>query len=311
MQDLVSNGVTQLAGLMPDSLLWALSRVIARLQDPVFQRDIAKTASIVLVVLLLEIGARKKWKLRYGSKNFRFDVLYFVFYYSGLYHVLVFAWIYRGLTSAVQTHAPWLQLELLADTPLLLQVVAVIVIFDFVGYWSHRWRHANRFLWEFHAVHHSQTVLTPMSNYRFHLVDETVLRLCVFLPFQIVGATTIEIWLLLDFLMAWVLLVQHSEWSWTYGRLGRIVVSPAFHRMHHSRDLVHQNSNYAMLFSFWDDLFGTAERKAPLPRLHGLSDSNLDGSFAGQMLRPFTNALAQWRAPVKPVPSESPAGPAD
>lgn len=306
MPEFLSSALVALNGWLPDSMAWAVSRIAARLQDPVFLRDMAKTSSILAVVLLLEIGARRQWRLRYGSRNFRFDVLYFVFYYSGLYHLLVFSWIYRNLTEAIQAHAPWLQMDLLAGMPILLQVLLVVLVFDFTGYWSHRWRHANRFLWEFHAVHHSQTTLTPMTNYRFHFVDETVLRLCVFLPFQVIGATTIEIWLLLDFLMAWVLLVQHSELTWNYGRLGRVVVSPAFHRMHHSEDLQHQNSNFAMLFSFWDDLFGTAQRKAPLPERHGLQGSPLAENFTGQVLTPFANAFGRWRPGAGPGQAGNP-----
>ena len=103
----------------------------------------------------------------------------------------------------------------------------MVLVSDFVGYWSHRWRHSSKLLWTFHSIHHSQTNLTIVSNYRFHVVDETLLRLWLFIPFQMLG-TGLALWLWLDLIMAWILYVQHSEWKWTYGRLGYIFVSPAF-----------------------------------------------------------------------------------
>jgi hypothetical protein len=48
-------------------------------------------------------------------------------------------------------------------------------------------------------------------------------------------------------------------------------ISPRFHRMHHSTDERMQNRNFGGVFSFWDDVFGTAERRAPPPAQHGLS----------------------------------------
>jgi len=132
--------------------------------------------------------------VRYGSRNFRIDLLYYVFYYSGLYHVLFFLWVYRALEGLVSAYAPWLQMNLLRDMSPAVQVVVLIVTADFLGYWAHRARHASAILWAFHKVHHSQTILTAVTNYRFHIVDETFLRLCLFIPFQILGPG-VEMWL--------------------------------------------------------------------------------------------------------------------
>ena len=40
--------------------------------------------------------------------------------------------------------------------------------------------------------------------------------------------------------------------------LGRIIVTPEFHQLHHSRTLTETNSNYSQVFAFWDALFGSA-----------------------------------------------------
>jgi sterol desaturase/sphingolipid hydroxylase (fatty acid hydroxylase superfamily) len=283
---------------LPESewLTWFVTRVDANLLGPTSLRDNTKILLFVSIGFLLEVAAKKNWRLRYGSRNFRIDVLYYIFYYTGIYQILIYTWIYRSLTHLVTAYAPWMKMELFSGMSPGMQIVVLILAADFFGYWSHRLRHAYRFLWVFHSIHHSQTILTPVANFRFHFVDETVLRLCLFIPFTMLGIP-VMIWLWVDLFMAWVLLLQHSEWSWTYGPFGRIFVSPAFHRIHHAKDERLHNSNYAMLFSFWDDLFGTAERKAPVPAEHGLPGDPVPETVMGQILYPFREIARDFRRP--------------
>ena len=53
-------------------------------------------------------------------------------------------------------------------------VVMTLVLFaayEF-GYWlDHYFSHNIPFLWEFHKVHHTAEVLTPITNFRVHPVD--------------------------------------------------------------------------------------------------------------------------------------------
>src|SRR4029077_7936965 len=52
-------------------------------------------------------------------------------------------------------------------------------------------------------------------------------------------------------------LLNHSLLDWKFGPLGRIVVSPWAHRIHHSTVPEHVNRNYGGVFSLWDRLFGS------------------------------------------------------
>src|SRR4030095_6216679 len=46
-----------------------------------------------------------------------------------------------------------------------------LALADFAGFLAHVVQHRNPLLWEFHRVHHSLTVMHPLSNYREHWVD--------------------------------------------------------------------------------------------------------------------------------------------
>ena len=45
------------------------------------------------------------------------------------------------------------------------------LLFDFVGYWTHRLAHEVPFMWRFHAVHHSPEHMDWVSGFRIHPFD--------------------------------------------------------------------------------------------------------------------------------------------
>jgi sterol desaturase/sphingolipid hydroxylase (fatty acid hydroxylase superfamily) len=286
-------------GFVQASLDWIITRFEVHVLSAAGVHNFLLPLTVLGVTFFLEIASRKDWRFRYGSRNFRIDVLYYVFYYSGIYHVLFYAWIYGALTRALTDHAPWLQLNLVGALPPAMQVVALIFAFDFFHYWNHRLRHANRFLWAFHSIHHSQTTLTMMTTFRLHIVDETVFRILMFIPFYILGfSPLLIIWVWADLMFVWITGVQHSEWEWSYGAAGRFFVSPRFHRMHHSTNEKMQNCNFGGLFSFWDDLFGTAERAVPIPSVHGLAGNPVPETLSGQFAYPFVKIARELRRPA-------------
>src|SRR3954447_4490883 len=78
----------------------------------------------------------------------------------------------------------------------------------------------------------------------------------------------------------------HANVRFGFGNWGdRLLVSPKFHRMHHSITAGKKGCNFATLFPIWDILFGTADFKSSATAT-GVADSNEygDGYFAQQWL---------------------------
>src|SRR5262249_50558904 len=50
--------------------------------------------------------------------------------------------------------------------------------------------------------------------------------------------------------------LQHANLRWTYGPAGRVIVSPAYHRLHHARE--DQSINLGVVLTIWDVLAGRA-----------------------------------------------------
>jgi hypothetical protein len=79
----------------------------------------------------------------------------------------------------------------------------------------------------------------------------------------------------------------HADLPWTYGPLGRVFVSPAMHRWHHAADKAAFDTNYATVFSIFDQAFGTYRVPGPCTVPLGVTD-DMAPTLAGQMSYAFS-----------------------
>lgn len=167
-----------------------------------------------------------------------------------------------------------------------LQVLLCIVVVDFVGYWRHRLMHW-KFLWHFHAVHHSSTRVDWLSNDRFHpvnyfvsaIVNVIVISL-IFDPF--VGAVSMMTRRTYG-------LYTHANLRISYGPLDHVLVSPLFHRWHHSAAKESIDKNFATFFSLFDTMFGSfyLPQDKRDPEVMGIHGYTMPTGFIVQLVYPF------------------------
>ncbi len=145
--------------------------------------------------------------------------------------------------------------ELIAvNLSLPLQVIAAIVLIDFISYWRHRIMHMQP-LWPMHAIHHCSTRLDWLSTERFHVfnyfiivfINTVVVTLCFGPAAALYSAMARRFY---NFLI-------HANIKLDYGPLNYVFVCPRFHHWHHSSDRRAINCNYTTFFSFFDLIFGT------------------------------------------------------
>ena len=145
-----------------------------------------------------------------------------------------------------------------------------ILVLDFSAFLSHYWLHKVPLLWEFHKVHHIAEGLTPITGFRDHPIDvifKKTLRafiLGMYLGgFNYVTNSQVEIAtiggvIVSTFLFDFTINLRHSHIWISYGwHLEHILCSPAMHQIHHSKEKIHIDKNFSLIFSFWDYLFGT------------------------------------------------------
>ncbi len=153
----------------------------------------------------------------------------------------------------------------------LLFTLVLAMALDFGLFFGHYLLHKIPFLWEFHKVHHTAEVMTPITVYRMHPVDNMLIlvfgALCTgllggVLQFYMGGQGLmlqvggVNLFFVLYYFFGYNL--RHSHIWLDYGPvLSRILMSPAQHQIHHSAEPRHFDKNQGFIFSFWDALFGT------------------------------------------------------
>jgi len=153
----------------------------------------------------------------------------------------------------------------------LLATVASVVVADFVFFAAHYLLHKIPILWKFHEVHHSAEVLTPVTVYRVHPIEDLLNGIVGALVGAIIGifytgafdreagVTTffgVNVIVLAFFLFGNVL--RHSHVWLSYGPfLSRVFISPAQHQIHHSSAQKHWDKNFGYILAIWDWLFRT------------------------------------------------------
>jgi len=143
--------------------------------------------------------------------------------------------------------------------PAWLSVIATIIALDLVSYAWHRANHRVGPLWRFHQVHHSDPTFTTSTGLRFH-PGELLLSLPIrLLAVVVLGAPVVGV-LAFEVVFTFANLVEHGDIDLPQRServLGRVFVTPALHRRHHTRMGPERDTNFGTVFSGWDRLFGT------------------------------------------------------
>ena len=248
---------------------------------------------VSLFCWILERAASWRRDQRAFRKQIWQDFFWLVFngHYAGVLVAFASAWLIdRVLASVGGPALPSPEsTHLLSALPLWAQFLLFLVFKDFLEYCVHNLLHRVPWLWEFHKLHHSILELDWIGNFRFHWMEIVVYRGLTFLPLVVLGID--------GQVILWVAVVgtlighlNHSNLNFEWGPFAKLINSPRFHVWHHDF-VLHGRSgqNFAIVFSLWDWLFGTAYRPAAdQPERLGFADMDrFPESLPGRLLYPF------------------------
>ncbi|MDI4633921.1 sterol desaturase family protein [Pelomonas sp. V22] len=206
----------------------------------------------------------------------RVDVIYTLIHRLGLFRLVMFFSL-EPLFDAVSGEmrlagVPTWQLDSLwpgvTDQPLV-SFVLYVVAFDLLMYWLHRAQHGFNWWWSLHSLHHSQRQMTLWSDNRNHLLDAVLIDAAFVLVARLIGVGPGQFVALVALSQLMESLQHANARLWFGPLLERVLVSPRFHRRHHSIGIGHESDgkgtlgghNFAVLFPVWDIVFGTADFK--------------------------------------------------
>lgn len=147
----------------------------------------------------------------------------------------------------------WLELPLWLALPL------SVVLLDAAIYFQHLVFHRVPLLWRLHRMHHADRDIDVTTGARFHPI-EIVLSMWIKVAIVILlGAPAIGV-LVFEVVLNASAMFNHSNAKLPLGVdrwLRRVVVTPDFHRVHHSVIPRETHSNFGFFLSVWDRWFGT------------------------------------------------------
>ncbi len=229
------------------------------------------------------------------------DACYFALF--GLAVVPLLTLVETGFAVEIERHASFLVLGRLPVVSRLGVVIAILIGMDAMNWCAHAANHRFTTLWRLHALHHSQEDMSVFTTFRTHpLIHATYLP--ALLPALVLGASgTVPAAALITY--GCLVTLPHANLTWRLGPLGRVVVSPAYHRIHHARDLGQRgNVNFGFVLVVWDWLARRAEfpvggppiltgiAKRPVPLEQGVRSPRLAGVVLAQLAQPFRRQAA-------------------
>lgn len=235
---------------------------------------------LTLVFRPLELAFPAKPGQRFFRPDWFTDLSFFVGQYvvwNGIV-LYVLSWFQAGLDGYIPAGFR----TAVAGQPWWLQVTEVIVLSDFCIYWAHRLQHSNRFLWRFHAVHHSAEHMDWLAAHREHPLDTIYTMGIINLPPFLLGFPLETIAGFIAFRGLWAIYI-HSNVRLPTGPLRWIFGAPELHHWHHDRDRA--AGNYANISPLMDLLFGTYRCPDHEPEQLGIEGATPQ-NYLGYMIRP-------------------------
>jgi len=229
------------------------------------------------------------------------DLGYLVFYAVLVIPLVVL--IGAGFADLLADAAPWLVLPRVPAVPGWCFVALAVLGIDAVDWLAHFGNHKITALWRLHAVHHSQEELSILTTYRAHpLVHVSFLISAI--PILAVESNTATPAAVLT-AYACLGALPHANVRWTYGRLGRIMISPAYHRVHHTAT-GRLDVNLGTVFTFWDMLSRRAvfPQRGGVPGVTGLAGRPIPVEQSGARPRLARTILSQLAEPFTSIRME-------
>jgi sterol desaturase/sphingolipid hydroxylase (fatty acid hydroxylase superfamily) len=226
----------------------------------------------------------KRNKLRHAAVNFGFTIIHLVIHtFLAIVIITLSDWCKKESFGLVY----WMSADALGT------IVISLFILDFFGGWLvHYTEHKLNPLWRFHVVHHTDNNVDVTTGLRHHPIESVLRGVFFFIAIFVSGA---PMYAVMIFQTAAVLFTAFTHANISLPKridttMSVVFVSPNMHKVHHHWQQPYTDSNYGLIFSFWDRMFGTFIKLDPSKIRYGLDryyPNEEDENFLLLMKKPF------------------------
>jgi sterol desaturase/sphingolipid hydroxylase (fatty acid hydroxylase superfamily) len=210
--------------------------------------------ALAMIVLFLIVERVRPAQLRpLVARGHRHDVLFTVL--NVVVVVPLVTALALSFTAVVRRVAPWVVLPRFGVVPRWGAIILILVAMDGCNWLVHLANHRVQMLWRFHELHHSQEDMNVLTVFRTHPLIHVSYVLAL-VPGLVLLANG-DLSTLLLAVYGGAVAFAHSNTNLSFGPLGRVFVSPNYHRIHH-RLRGPQEVNLGFTLTIWDQLFHRA-----------------------------------------------------
>ena len=226
----------------------------------------------------------KRNKLRHAAVNFAFTTIHLVIHtFLAIIIITLSDWCKKESFGLVY----WMSAGALGT------ILISLFVLDFFGGWLvHYTEHKLNPLWRFHVVHHTDNNVDVTTGLRHHPIESVLRGLFFFIAIFVSGAPMYAV-MIFQTVAVLFTAFTHANISlpkWIDTTLSVVFVSPNMHKVHHHWQQPYTDSNYGLIFSFWDRMFGTFTKLDPSKIRYGLDryyPNEEDENFLLLMKKPF------------------------
>jgi sterol desaturase/sphingolipid hydroxylase (fatty acid hydroxylase superfamily) len=195
-------------------------------------------------------------------------------------------------------------LNYLYVAPVWLKATIAFLLLDYTNYLWHIVLHKVPFMWRFHLVHHTDLDLDITTAFRFHFgefIGSIFFRGAAVI---LVGVSPMMV-LIYEIAFDASNQFQHSNMRIPFQLekiLNKVFVTPRMHGIHHSMVKRETDSNFSIIFSFWDRIHKTVRLNVPQNEIvTGVPVySNANELTIWNLLKlPFTK-IREWKESERP-----------
>jgi sterol desaturase/sphingolipid hydroxylase (fatty acid hydroxylase superfamily) len=151
------------------------------------------------------------------------------------------------------------------ELPFAVEAMISFLLLDYSNYIWHILLHRIPLLWRFHLVHHCDHDLDISTAFRFHFGEMLGSMVYRGAAVVLIGASPLMV-LVYEIAFEAATQFHHTNMKLPFKLekwLNKLIVTPRMHGIHHSVIKAETDSNYSIIFSFWDRLHRTVKLNIP------------------------------------------------
>jgi len=157
------------------------------------------------------------------------------------------------------------------------------VVWEFGHFIYHYLAHKVRLFWCLHSTHHAPEDMNLSVTYAHFFLEAPyadVIRTTTCILLGVPPEMLFAIMFIDGTYGAFIHVGENMIRDARFGKLGKLILTPSHHRVHHARNPLYMDTNFCNLLNLWDRVFGTyQEEQRQIPIEYGITRPMDSGNF--------------------------------